>query len=1832
MDNRPHDHDHDHGHALGHDHHHHHPEPAAQLTHSFSERRQHPSLRSDSDNIMDGASASAPASASGTTRFQSHDTAVDPDTCRICRGEGTPEEPLFYPCKCSGSIKFVHQDCLMEWLSHSQKKHCELCKTPFRFTKLYSPNMPKRLPYHVFISHMTKYMFRNMLVWMRAALVASVWLGWLPYLMRSVWSFLFWISDDGFGPGPHGLDARNATASMRTAADMTSLSLTGTTTCPSTPLLAATTTVASIGGVIDHIPVSNLLKAISKPLNMSATQSWLRMLLGMTTTTEGSALSPLSNVNITHLDKTVISTVHNSHPSLLSEVAILKNLTRNPTINRTIIAVLEGQIITLLVIVCFILIILVRDYVVQQQPEINMRAAFAAPNPLPAEPLDLDLVPHMRVHEDHDQAGDDSDSSSDMAVDGDDDRQGPLDNRPVVAGPQDIRQRPIAAVRRRPARQNAPFTNDGASHRTGPEQEAIAIANAPEDSSAEDRLLNGAEDEQLRSHSGSDGEDASQSTVKEYLRIYREAGGDRDRILQMIRDEGLEYRLRYWVRVTHAMANNGRAPLNDNNIGLADLAGGSGSREERRQEQVPSMPASLQANRADSDGSSWTWADSEEGADANDASGGKGKERDETMIDSDSSKLDDVPRWSPRPGSRDSFQEEQYPVLEAPALAPSYTRPRSVSDGPQVYNSINPLANNSWSFSNLPSDDIVGESSASAGLSQVSQSNQPNPASLDLPSNPDPVAALPSAPVNGDAPTEREDGHQPHTGIVPLQGNINREPDSLQPDNGAADEPYPNTFYRGERDQNGNPVVAGARVQDIGRAANAIAQRQGGIVDRVADFMWGDVNPGQVDALPQEPVDIFGDNQNAPFMDVDRDGDVNDDDEVEMAPDVVEAAVAAGLDPEAIDDAEDFEGIMELIGMRGPVAGLFQNAIFCAFLVSISIFLGVFLPYNIGRITVWTLANPTRIIRMAFSFAKFLQDGALFVAGCVSHFVFKVFNNTREFVGIDYGRQTMNALMTNARELGVGALDRIATSFMSEVPILSASEMRNFSVISHEALIFFKDHIRNAVIAFGRLVAYLLGGNYGAKLVMMKAFVTSAPPVILEMAKAVPRIILQPNSWKISLNLPETSFTADSGLAYWDANDRTWAILLGYLSISFLAALYLGRGAPFSTGQTAQEWEASIIDALNQASGVMKVILIISIEMLIFPLYCGLLLDFALLPLFENTSFKSRLLFTYHYPLTSIFVHWFVGTGYMFHFALFVSMCRKIMRKGVLYFIRDPDDPEFHPVRDVLERNVTTQLRKILFSAFVYGALVVICLGGVVWGLSITLPNVLPIHYSSNEPVLEFPIDLLFYNFLMPLAVRFFKPSDGLHAMYTWWFRKCARALRLTWFLFGERRVDEEGTLALPAHSPYHNLPWWRKVFLEVNSQNEVVPKTWHDTFDGGRAKPTSKISPDDMIRHNENKAALVSSGQLITNGRFVRSPASDQVKIPKGQAVFLNVSEQDIRPDGKVDRQEADFYSGSHYQSVYVPPWFRVRVFLFILSIWIFAAVTGVGVTIVPLVFGRRMFKVLIPSHIRTNDIYAFSIGIYILGSLTYFAFHIRSMLNQLRNWCSSAVNSMFDRHALKRGVRLLHHASQLVYTYVVLLVVFPLLITLLVELYLLMPLHTYMYPMGVGGTTRLGGLQEAHTIRVIQAWTLGILYLKLGSRALTLYGGRPAQAVRAVLRRGWLEPDVGVLTRAFVIPGVTASLAMIFTPPILAWLFISRGVTGTPHLPPGMQVLIFRLAYPLTALFWACLLMIRNMVRVFETWQVRIRDEAYLMGERLHNFGGTASKGSVWRGSTRL
>ncbi|XP_076756230.1 E3 ubiquitin-protein ligase MARCHF8 [Xylocopa sonorina] len=53
------------------------------------------------------------------------------DICRICHCEGEESAPLLAPCYCSGSLRYVHQACLQQWIKASDIRACELCKFTF---------------------------------------------------------------------------------------------------------------------------------------------------------------------------------------------------------------------------------------------------------------------------------------------------------------------------------------------------------------------------------------------------------------------------------------------------------------------------------------------------------------------------------------------------------------------------------------------------------------------------------------------------------------------------------------------------------------------------------------------------------------------------------------------------------------------------------------------------------------------------------------------------------------------------------------------------------------------------------------------------------------------------------------------------------------------------------------------------------------------------------------------------------------------------------------------------------------------------------------------------------------------------------------------------------------------------------------------------------------------------------------------------------------------------------------------------------------------------------------------------------------------------------------------------------------------------------------------------------------------------------------------------------------------------------------------------------------------------------------------------------------------
>ena len=51
------------------------------------------------------------------------------NSCKYCLSE---IPTMIAPCKCNGSIKYVHRDCINRWISIKNKNSCEICGTTYK--------------------------------------------------------------------------------------------------------------------------------------------------------------------------------------------------------------------------------------------------------------------------------------------------------------------------------------------------------------------------------------------------------------------------------------------------------------------------------------------------------------------------------------------------------------------------------------------------------------------------------------------------------------------------------------------------------------------------------------------------------------------------------------------------------------------------------------------------------------------------------------------------------------------------------------------------------------------------------------------------------------------------------------------------------------------------------------------------------------------------------------------------------------------------------------------------------------------------------------------------------------------------------------------------------------------------------------------------------------------------------------------------------------------------------------------------------------------------------------------------------------------------------------------------------------------------------------------------------------------------------------------------------------------------------------------------------------------------------------------------------------------
>lgn len=1163
----------------------------------------------------------------------------DADTCRICRGEGSKEEPLFYPCKCSGSIKFVHQNCLMEWLSHSQKKHCELCKTSFRFTKLYHPHMPNSVPLLVFLRQAAVHAVRTCRTWSRFHLVLFVWAGWLPWCMRTVFRGLFWLGDGAWISWQKAEEQANAQQFEKLAAD-------GTTPANTQFLLA---NESSATAMFNHMakslpqffsPASPTLNfSASKPTVFNLARRLFRVFLSQTMN-ESTPPSPAVTGAIIHN-----TGIGQSSPSWLSNFKFFRSLTRSPTLNNLVTDTIEGQIITLLVVIAFILVFLIREWVVQQQPGMNIAAAPVAEAVVVAQAREAPPLEHAARQHAEQFLLRGHGGEMDVAVE----NEGEL--------PRELIRRPRMAVMpraRRPARiptNREPEDRDiSSSHASRHESE-----NQPSDNSQAD--LTKTEDDDannsIQRPRRSSLPNSSTSTFQRPVMPSREIRARTTEIRRTLEEQQQASGQREWpgVKVFKELWN--RAGKNPTEV--IRIIEEEGRGEElgwivQAMNRLENIPNDLRStSRVTELGSSGEISD----INSNNF-GASDNPQSPTALDQHSYTDFEMPTSTDRlqsdsgsPSASSSNPDHFHPGLGLrPILTPK------MDDGDQV---------NAGMFT----IDITSKGDADASFSARPESSNNNPFPPDYSDDEPQKSEVTSAAAN--APEL--------VAALPNQGEVADE---------LVDEQEPLLNETQLPDQVDAPVV------------------NHGLVDAIINWLWGGINPPMnqpADRRDQEAgddehiVDNLADE--APFVPVEHGQPVMEDigngRNAAQDPEVVAAAVQAGIDPngvEAVDDGEDLEGIMELIGMQGPLAGLIQNGMFCAVLVSMTIFLGMWLPYIAGKLFLVFLANPFSLLvkmplRWASVSADLIIDFIVIATGCAYYWLDTILRFMCQPIGWiipSLAKLNQNRILPDtAKSYAEGALMRLAKTFETTGNSLSESDIPTFSIIAHESLRLIEHRfanlmmvIRDAIIAvldFSPLSAFnfekgceSLSTNLINLLKEFSNLIAEKSGDFMNLAPSVLKI----NPLRVSLNIPQRTTPLDYSLAYWDSKDRIFAIIFGYLFFSVIGLLYLRISASLRGRNRSGKVDGAFADVLYQAGGVLKVILIISIEMIAFPLYCGLLLDVALLPLFGNVTVKSRLNFLIASPNTSLFVHWFVGTCYMFHFALFVSMCRKIMRNGVL--------------------------------------------------------------------------------------------------------------------------------------------------------------------------------------------------------------------------------------------------------------------------------------------------------------------------------------------------------------------------------------------------------------------------------------------------------------------------------------------------------------------------------------------------------------------------------------
>ncbi|THH29527.1 hypothetical protein EUX98_g4673 [Antrodiella citrinella] len=836
------------------------------------------------------------------------------------------------------------------------------------------------------------------------------------------------------------------------------------------------------------------------------------------------------------------------------------------------------------------------------------------------------------------------------------------------------------------------------------------------------------------------------------------------------------------------------------------------------------------------------------------------------------------------------------------------------------------------------------------------------------------------------------------------------------------------------------------------------------------------------------------------------------------------------MDQEEIDAAmeDDMDGALEAIGLRGPLYGVVQNAGLMILVLDITIAVLVWLPFTVGKTLALLALNPRRSVQLLHSPLRAIRFVTDPIVDLTLYLIARTIFPPLIRLGESIGNTTFSTLTALVGEhMAVRMFDFVV-------------EISNRSVQAANATWeYVLPHIIQSPEAAAAAVES--GPSFMERLASQDSvFFRYAEPYFAPIGHTVR--VQSADAKKTWITLAVGSGTSS----------RLFAICLGYAVDALLLALYLN----VLTVGSVKSAGIAVRNAVRQQLLVVKVAGFIIVELVVFPLGCGVMLDICTVWLFPHGSFRSRAAFLMFAPLTAAFYHWVLGTMFMYQFAVLLAGCRSIMRSGAMWFIKDPQDQNFHPIRDILERPTFVQIRKLLLSAVMYGLVVLSGVATVSGLLRIFSRTIMPFRWKVTEPLSEVPIDLLFLLIALPYTLHYFRPKRFIHKAGTRLWRTVSRLLRLTSYMFGERHASEEYT---PTGSP------WRQLFVQQGIEMDDSEAKHDGTF---RRVP------------NNDNVALVKHESATIEVDAEGEPLSDR---DRRLLALQNAEAEKMKRNVKED-----------YIIVYLPPHFRYRIVTFIFTMWVIGS-TGLALALAgPIFLGRGFFGLFLSRQV--HDGYSFLAGFYLLWACWLIAVAVERMDKRRQRRSGSEPRAQFPLYLAKRTLLWIAQVAYLVFF---LGFVIPTLVALVMELYIILPAR-----MSINADLE-------PRIRIVDMWALGLVYSKIALRAHRMQAadGRIARGIDHIRRTGWTHPDPFRATKEVIIPLTGGLFSMILVPAILLW--------GARRLDVFRvdDNFLFLHVYPSLFTVAGCAHGISALSSLIGTWSQSVRDKEFLVEMRLQN-----------------